>query len=68
MKEKDKITRRKVRFGYITYDLKSWDIEVDTGEAMMKCPDCEGRMFMKPYLLAVGTNATSYCPYCGAKR
>ena len=60
--------RRKVRRGYKTFDLKSWDIEVDTGVQMLKCPDCGCRMFMERYLSAIGTEGTSYCPYCGAKR
>lgn len=60
--------RRKVRRGYKTFNLKSWVIEEDTGVKMLKCPDCGGRMFMERFLLAVGTDGTRFCPYCGGKR
>ena len=43
-----------------------WVHEVDTGTAMLKCPECECRVIEKWYRLAVGTKANK-CPYCGAK-
>ena len=68
MKSPVQKARRKVRVGYKTFDLKSWVVEVDTGTDMLKCPDCGGRMTKVPFLQAVGTKGTSFCPYCGAKR
>ncbi len=61
-------TLRYVRSGFSTYDLGGWIHEIDTGEDMMKCPDCGGRIIEKHYLLAVGTLGTRFCPYCGAFR
>lgn len=42
-----------------------WIIEIDTGEEMLRCSECDNRVIKKWYRLAVGTDANK-CPYCGA--
>lgn len=44
-----------------------WGVEIDTGAEMYVCSSCKCRMIKKDYDRATGTNAKSFCPYCGAK-
>lgn len=43
-----------------------WIIEIDTGEEMLRCSECDNRVIKKWYRMAVGTDANK-CPYCGAR-
>lgn len=39
-----------------------WIWEIDNGSRMVKCPDCEGRLRIGPYIYE---NPYRFCPYCG---
>ena len=43
-----------------------WIIEIDTGEEMLRCSECDNRVIKKWYRMAVGTDANK-CPYCGVR-
>jgi len=48
-----------------TYNIRGWVITAETGTAMLNCPDCGARIPLAPYLQAIGTRGTRFCPYCG---
>lgn len=43
-----------------------WKEEIDTGERMLACSACGGRVFLETYETAVGEHGYRFCPYCGA--
>ena len=48
------------------YPIKNkWIHEIDTGNEMLKCPECECRVSANAYSYAVGRLGYSFCPYCG---
>ena len=44
-----------------------WKEEIDTGERMLACSACGGRVFLETYETAVGEHGYRFCPYCGAQ-
>lgn len=42
--------------------VKEWKYDEDTESVMCRCPDCEGRLYIGPYIY---WNPYHYCPYCG---
>ena len=55
----------KARTAYATYDLRGWNNRIDTGVSVIFCPRCGSGILLKPYLTAIGTGGTRFCPYCG---
>ena len=44
-----------------------WKEEMDTGERMLACSACGGRVFLETYETAVGEHGYRFCPYCGSR-
>lgn len=44
-----------------------WKEEVGTGERMLACSACGGRVFLETYETAVGEHGYRFCPYCGSE-
>jgi len=54
-----------VQIGYCAYDFGKWIHTVDNGADMLRCPKCKCGIILKPYIDAIGTAGTAFCPYCG---
>ena len=62
-------SKKKIATGnYVTYNLAGWIHEIDNETEMLRCPNCECRVTMETYLMAIGTAGVRFCPYCGRER
>lgn len=47
--------------------MSKWIKELDNGNEMLRCGNCDSRVILDHYRKAVGLRGFDYCPYCGVR-